>query len=234
MKPERFVIPTDIPSLFLLKAGRFDDYYFSAVSSFQWAALDERAPWIISSLMDYWAQRYRFILIDSTSGVNDMGGLCAMMIPDKLVTVFTLSRQSLLGVLDVARCAADYRKSSGTTRPLAIFPLPSKIDATEPELRSDWRFGGATGDALGYQARFETLFRELELRELEPGCEHPLEEYFNDAQLPYVPRYSYGDRIAAGAKVPTDNCPGRALTGILPAGCTRPHSPGACSTAARI
>jgi tetratricopeptide (TPR) repeat protein/cellulose biosynthesis protein BcsQ len=202
VKPERFVIPTDIPSLFLLKAGRFDDYYFSAVSSFQWAALDERAPWIISSLMDFWAQRYRFILIDSTSGVNDMGGLCAMMIPDKLVTVFTPSRQSLLGVLDVARCAADYRRNSGTTRPLAIFPLPSKIDATEPELRSDWRFGGETGDPVGYQVRFETLFRELE-----PGCEHPLEEYFNDAQLPYVPRYSYGDRKAAGAKAPTDNCP---------------------------
>ena len=40
-----------------------------------------------------------FNLIDSTAGVNDMGGLCAMMIPDRLVTVFTPSRQSLLGAL---------------------------------------------------------------------------------------------------------------------------------------
>src|SRR6266542_2006101 len=77
LDPDRFVIPTDIPALSLLKAGRFDGYYFSTVSSFQWAALDERAPWIINSLLDFWARRYRFVLIDSTSGVNDMSGLCA-------------------------------------------------------------------------------------------------------------------------------------------------------------
>ena len=202
VKPGRFEIPTDIPALSLLKAGRLDDFYFPAVSSFQWAALHERAPWIIGSLLDFWARRYRFILIDSPSGVNDMGGLCSMMIPDKLVAVFTPSRQSLLGVLDVARCAADYRKNSGASRPLAIFPLPSKIDASEPELRSDWRFGGATGDPEGYQARFEALFRDLE-----PGCEHPLDEYFSEVQIPYAPRYSYGDPVAAAASGTPGNCP---------------------------
>src|SRR5262245_42512218 len=132
VNPDRFAIPTDIPSLSLLKAGRFDDYFSSAASSFPWARLYERAPWIIPSLLDFWARRYRFILIDSTSGVNDMGGLCAMMIPDRLVTVFTPSRQSLLGALDVARCAADYRRNSHDSRPLAIFPLPSKIETSEP------------------------------------------------------------------------------------------------------
>src|SRR5437667_4870237 len=81
VNPGRFAIPTDIPALSLLKAGRFDDYYPSSVSGFQWAAFHERAPWIVSSLLDFWSQRYRFILIDSTSGVNDMGGLCAMVIP---------------------------------------------------------------------------------------------------------------------------------------------------------
>src|SRR5438105_11826110 len=37
--PGRFILSSDIPSLSLLKAGRFDSYYFSAVSGFQWAAL---------------------------------------------------------------------------------------------------------------------------------------------------------------------------------------------------
>src|SRR5262245_24661434 len=94
LEPGRFVIPTDIPSLSLLKAGRFDGDYFSAVSSFQWAALHERAPWIMDCLLDYWRRRYRYILIDSSSGVNYLSGLCAMMLPDKLVTMFTPSRQS--------------------------------------------------------------------------------------------------------------------------------------------
>src|SRR5216684_6725493 len=99
VQPERFIIPTDIPSLSMLKAGCFDGYYFSAVSGFHWSALHERAPWLIGSLLEYWARRYSFVLIDSTSGVSDMSGLCSMMLPDKLVTAFTPSRQSLLGAL---------------------------------------------------------------------------------------------------------------------------------------
>jgi len=94
-------------------------------------------------LLDFWRRRYRFILIDSTSGVNDMGGLCAMMIPDKLVAVFTPSRQSLLGVLDVARCAADYRQGTEPSRRWRFFRCPRKskrlsrscgmIGASEPQ-----------------------------------------------------------------------------------------------------
>ena len=55
LEPDRFVIPTDIPSLSLLKAGRLDGSFFASV------------------------------------------------------TVFTPSRQSLLGSVDVARLALDYR-----------------------------------------------------------------------------------------------------------------------------
>ena len=190
LEPDRFVIPTDIPSVSLLKAGQLDDSFFGAVSSFQWAALHERAPWLIDSLADHWRQRYRFVLIDSTSGVNELSGLCAMMLPDKLVTVFTPSRQSLLGTVDVARLALDYRKSSGDPRPLAIFPLPSKIEADEAALRRDWRFGGESGDPLGYQARFEALFGEIS-----PGIS--LDDYFTHVQIPYMPRYGYGDEVAA-------------------------------------
>jgi len=184
------VIPTDLPSLSLLKAGRLDDSFFALVSGFQWAALHERTPWLIDSLVDYWRQRYRFVLIDSTSGVSELSGLCAMMLPDKLVTVFTPSRQSLLGAVDVARRALDYRKELGDSRPLAIFPLPSKIEADEAALRRDWRFGGGLGDVLGYQARFEALFREIA-----PGID--LDDYFAHIQIPYVPRYGYGDEVVA-------------------------------------
>src|SRR6202011_3742057 len=44
--------------------------------------------------------------------------------------------------------------------------------------------------ALGYQARFEALFRET----------HPevdLDDYFAHIQIPYVPRYAYGDEVVA-------------------------------------
>src|SRR6185295_6629983 len=171
--PGRFAISTDIPSLSFLKAGRFDSDYFSAVSAFQRAGLHERAPLAMESLLTFWSRSYRFVLIDSTSGVNELSGLCAMMLPDKLVAAFTPSRQSLLGALDTVRCAVEFRKHSGSSRPLSIFPLPCKIEVAEPELRARWRFGAGNGSKEGYQAAFEALFRELE-----PGTECALDAYF--------------------------------------------------------
>jgi tetratricopeptide (TPR) repeat protein len=192
LDPAEFVVPTDVPSLALMKAGRFDGDYFSAVTAFPWASLHGRAPWLIDALLDDWAARYRYVLIDCASGVNDMSGLCAMALPDKLLAFFTPNRQSLLGVLDVARCAADYRKNSGGSRPLAIFPVPSKIEPAEPALRHDWRFGGGSGELEGYQARFEGLFREVA-----PESDRALDAYFDEIQIPYVPRYCYGGVVAA-------------------------------------
>ena len=62
---DRFVLPTDIPSLSMMKAGRFDDGYAARVSTFPWEALYNRSPWLIRSLAEYLAEHYDFILIDS-------------------------------------------------------------------------------------------------------------------------------------------------------------------------
>src|SRR5207247_10112028 len=70
------------------------------------------------------------------------------------------------------------------------------------ELRNDWRLGGPAGDPQGYQPRFEALFQDLE-----PGSEHSLDEYFDQVQIPYVPRYAYGDQVAAAQPVTSGDCP---------------------------
>src|SRR5580704_3095792 len=54
LDPAGFIVPTDIPALSLLKAGRFDGDYFAAVSAFQWPVLHSNAPWTIDALLDYW------------------------------------------------------------------------------------------------------------------------------------------------------------------------------------
>ncbi len=219
LRHDRFVIPTDIPALSLLKAGRFDGASHSAAARFPWVALLERAPWLVDSLRAYWARRYQYVLIDSSSGVNDMSKLCAWMLPDKLVAAFTPGRQSLDGALEAARSAWEYRKTLGNHRPLAVFPLPAKLDASEPGLRHDWRFGGETGESEGYLARFERLFDELW-----PEAAHSLEDYFNEILIPYVPRYIYGEEIAV-ARNSARNSPlvgaYRNLAGWL-AGCGQP------------
>jgi len=106
-----------------------------------------------------------------------------MLLPEKLVTVFTPNRQSLDGIVDLVRQAIEYRRSSDDLRPLAVFPLPSRIELAEKDLRDKW--------LNDYQGTFEALFREVyEVAE----CD--LTAYFNEVQLPHESFYAYGENIA--------------------------------------
>jgi formylglycine-generating enzyme required for sulfatase activity/cellulose biosynthesis protein BcsQ len=188
---ERFILKTDIPSLHLIKAGRFDEKYSMHVNTFQWEAFYQRSPWLIRSFAERLAERYRYVLIDSRTGVTDTSGICTMLMPERLVAVFTPNRQSVMGVLELIRRATNYRRQSDDLRPLVVFPLPSRIEAAEPQLREDWRKGNQGSEIIGYQSQFEELFKEV--YDL-PECN--LEAYFNEVQIQHIPRYAYGEEIA--------------------------------------
>ena len=114
-----------------------------------------------------------------------------MLMPNKLVVVFTPNRQSILGAIHLAKEAVSYRKRSGDMRPLMVFPLPSRIESSEPELRRIWRYGTSDQDIFGYQNYFEKLFENI--YDID-GCS--LESYFNDVQIQHVPYYSMCLRLA--------------------------------------
>jgi tetratricopeptide (TPR) repeat protein len=189
--PERFILKTDVPSLHMMKAGCFDDGYAARVSMFQWEALYNRSPWLIRSLAEYLAEYYQYVIIDSRTGITDISGICTMLLPEKLVVVFTPNRQSLLGVQELVRRATKYRRQSDDLRPLAIFPLPSRIESSEPTLRDHWRLGDEREDIPGYQPLFEKLFEEI--YDLS-NCD--LNNYFNEVQIQHAPSYSYGEKVA--------------------------------------
>jgi formylglycine-generating enzyme required for sulfatase activity/cold shock CspA family protein/cellulose biosynthesis protein BcsQ len=188
---EQLILETDISYLDLLSAGCFDEEYASRVNTFQWDDLYYRAPWLLRSFVERLSKQYQYVLIDSRTGFTDIGGVCTMLMPDKLVAVFTPNRQNLVGLLDLVERATNYRRQSDDLRPLAIFPLPSRIEATEPNLRDDWRLGNPDKEIEGYQSLFEEFFkRAYDL----PHCH--LDRYFNEIQIPHVPTYAYGEKIA--------------------------------------
>ncbi|PSB29474.1 toll-Interleukin receptor [Stenomitos frigidus ULC18] len=115
-----------------------------------------------------------------------------MLMPQKLVVVFTPNRQSLTGVLELAQRATKYRKQSDDLRPLVVFPLPSRIEAAEPTLREHWRFGNSEQHISGYQLQFEDLFKEVYAL-----TECNLTAYFDEIQVQHVSRYAYGEEVAA-------------------------------------
>jgi hypothetical protein len=184
---EEFVLHSDIDRLSLMKAGRFNAEYPSVVNTFNWEQLYNDAPWLIPWLTNWLAQSYRYVLIDSRTGVTDTSGICTMLLPDKLVAVFTPNAQSLDGVLDLVGRATTYRRRSDDLRPLMVFPLPSRIEAARPSLRDRWRLD----TSIGYQPRFQDLLKRVYGIS---SCD--LTTYFDEVQVFQVPDYAYGEEIA--------------------------------------
>lgn len=188
---ERYVQRTKLQNLDLMCAGKFDDRYPKRVNTFDWDRLYKRVPWLMSFIAKLLMNQYEYVLIDSRTGITDTSGICTTLIPEKLVVVFTPNRQSLFGALELVKQATSYRRQSDDLRRLLVYPLPSRIETSEPERRNEWRFGDQGHHIEGYQRSFEKLFEWV--YDL-PGCS--LEDYFDKVQIQHVPRYSYGEEIA--------------------------------------
>lgn len=189
---ERYVMPTDVPGVSILRAGRDDDNGYSRrVNTFNWEALFRRCPVIYRELAERLAAQWRWTLIDSRTGLTDISGICTALMPEKLVVVFTPNRQSLSGVRDIVLRALEYRLDGSDPRPLLVYPLASRIEASLERLSRDWRRGKPDTGLVGYQPMFEQLLAESNGL---PQCS--LEAYFDEVFIQQTPDWAYGEVIA--------------------------------------
>jgi cellulose biosynthesis protein BcsQ len=176
----------------LLRAGwPEDESYAERLTRFDWDALYERAPYLFKALAAILCERYRYVLIDSRTGLSDTSGICTALLPEKLVLVFTPNRQSLDGALARARAAVTYRRQADDLRPLVIYPLASRVELSEEDLRQRWRHGDGESKQIGYQPAFEQVFHDI--YDL-PTCD--LRPWFDEVQIQHSPRHAYGEAIA--------------------------------------
>jgi WD40 repeat protein/Mrp family chromosome partitioning ATPase len=188
---QRFITPTDVPNLDLLKAGAFSDDYSDLVNRFHWDEFYARSPWAFRALTERLIAEYAYVIVDSRTGLSDTSGICTTLLPEKLVVVFTPNAQSLQGVKKLVDSAIEHRYESNDLRPLVVYPLPSRIEFKDPEQRNAWRHGGEESNGLGWQRFFEeTLSAAYEIE----GC--GLNEYFDQVQIQHIPYYAYGEKIA--------------------------------------
>jgi hypothetical protein len=190
---EKYIAKLNIPLLKLMPAGRFNDgLYSSRVKTFNWEEFFNSYPFVINQFANHLRRKFGFTLIDSRTGYTDISGICTSLMPEKLVLVFTPNRQSLTGVIDLIHKSTDYRKQSDDLRPLVVFPLASRIENAEDDLQKEWRFGKSGDDEVkGYQPLFEAVLKDVYKL---PECD--LTKYFDEVQVQYKPRYSYGEEIA--------------------------------------
>ncbi len=175
----------NLPNVFLLKAGCLNETYGARVAAFDWQAFFEKIPSFFTLWAKHLRKNFAYIFIDSRTGHGDAPGISTMLMPEKLVLVFTPNRQSLSGVLELAKKAIHYRRHSDDYRPLTVYPLPSRVELGEDSLRKQWQ--------QDYTKQFEETLR------MAYGLPDSisLSNYFDRVQIPQSPRFAYGEAIAA-------------------------------------
>jgi cellulose biosynthesis protein BcsQ len=185
---KRFVARTrigvDPGRLDLLAAGKFDRSYVARLQALAFRQLyEEGLGEGLEQLRAEWTDTYDFVLLDSRTGITDIGGICTAQLPDILVLMATANDQSLDGIVDVAERARAARRKLPLDKPvLQCLPVPSRFDQhMESAISQKWLQKFAT--------RLEPFYRPWLHASITP------QEILAHVKIPYVPVWSFGERL---------------------------------------
>lgn len=183
-----YLIPIALPggnaNLYLLKAGQFGEDYSVRINQFDWGKFFQQIPAFFPLFARHLSNRFEYVFIDSRTGHTDVGGICTMSMPEKLVLVFTPNAQSLGGVIDLAKKATEHRLKSDDYRPLMIYPLPSRVDLKDGQQCVDW------GN------RYETEWKQVFQHIYDLPATISLKKYFENVRIPHESSFAYGEKLA--------------------------------------
>ncbi len=136
---EETIVEISIPDakeiIHLITAGqrKKDGRYFDKVTKLDWASFyQHEGGFLIEQLRSEWKEKYDYVLIDSRTGITDIGGICTIQLPDVLVLLFTANEQSLNGIIEVAEKAQAAQWDLPFDRTsLTCLPIPSRFDSNE-------------------------------------------------------------------------------------------------------
>jgi MinD-like ATPase involved in chromosome partitioning or flagellar assembly len=176
----------------ILAAGGQQDTraYAAAINAFSWE--DFYANWRGFGFIEHLKEQLRtfeetdIVLVDSRTGVTDIGGICTLQLPDVVVILFAMNDQNILGAKSVAeRISKKAGELEGRAAPPILILRPARIE----------RSSGNQDKKLEWQAKAASQ----------------LGEYFTDPDpeaviakknIPYVSDFSYGETPLAVVKDP--------------------------------
>ena len=177
-------------ALWLLPAGRrvsddLDDYA-GAVQRFDWEGFYERYrgqcyfDWLRQHLAD--PAIADIVLVDSRTGVTEMGGVCTRQLADVVVCLSAPNRGNLEGVVAMASTFVDDELLEARKhRRISTLIVPARIENTERDQRNDFKNDFARST---YQFVPEAL--------------SGVPDAFWRLRIPYVPYYAYQETLAVG------------------------------------
>jgi cellulose biosynthesis protein BcsQ len=112
-----------------IPAGLQDANYAQRVNTFNWDNFYERLGGgkLLEAERDALREEYDYILIDSRTGVSDTSSICTVHMPDSVVILFTLNRQSIKGAAAIAASIQAQRPEED----FRIFPVPTRVEQQE-------------------------------------------------------------------------------------------------------
>lgn len=186
---KKLLIPIDTQTkgtvLHLLVAGNSNEDYFRRVRDLDISSFYSNygGGEALEALRNDWKEEYDFILIDSRTGITDIGGICTIQLPDMLVLFFTATEQALNGVAEVAQRAYSAQKDLLSDRlRLVLIPIPSRFDSKEEfKLSQKWldRFAKKLGSV--YSNWLPTSVEPIQMLEA--------------TRIPYSTYFSFGEKL---------------------------------------
>lgn len=182
----------DIPGrLDMITAGKRDENYYDKVRNFDVKNFyaEKKGGLIIEKIRKAWKDLYDFVLVDSRTGITDIGGICTIQLPDILVLLFTATEQGFKGVGEVAERVLNTQKSLPLERlNLLIFPILTRIDGSEKALTKEWiaKFiEGSENLPISLNKMYKTWLPERIDRK----------SFVQQVLIPYVAFYSFGEGL---------------------------------------
>jgi len=169
----------------ILTAGRDFDDYIPKLQSINWDLLFNEMMFggYLEQLREEWIEEYDFILIDSRTGITDIGGICTIHLPDSLVLFFTANEQSVDGIKDVInRVWKRYKALPLDRSKLLAVPVPSRFETiTENNLTAKWK--------VIFAEKFAELYQDWMPDKTTAA------DIVDRLFIPYVPFWSFGEGL---------------------------------------
>ena len=171
--------------LLFMKAGLQDASYIGRTQALDWEALynNHNLGNILERLRSDWKQELDFVLIDSRTGVTDIGNICTVQLPDTLLILLTANDQSLEGSLSVLERIQAARANFVFDRArLLVVPIVSRFERrVEYVLADEWLAKFAKALAPLYQ---DWIHKDITAADL-----------LNYIRIPYIPFWSFGEKL---------------------------------------
>lgn len=126
-------------------------------------------------------ERYQVVLVDSRTGVTEMGGICGYQLADVIVMMCAANHQNVQGTVNML---ADFRSPTVEAlrggRPLQVIVVPARVEQRDPALLN------------AFFARFDEAFKAHESPAL-----HELGLSFRDLMVPYEPLCAFEEQVVS-------------------------------------